>query len=64
MGGLVVLKLGLPSTESNLEDWKQVVKRIKKPEGKVRITLVGKYVELKDAYRSYVRPQTWYGRLL
>lgn len=52
MAGLVVQKLGLPATEPDLEAWKQVVKRIKKPEGKVRITLVGKYVELKDAYLS------------
>ena len=52
MGTLVVQKLHLPATEPALDDWKQVVKRIKKPEGKVRITLVGKYVELKDAYLS------------
>jgi CTP synthase len=52
MGNLVVEKLRLPATEPALDDWKQVVRRIKKPEGKVRITLVGKYVELKDAYLS------------
>jgi CTP synthase len=52
MGNLVVSKLGLPANEPKLDEWREVVKRIKRPEGKVRIMLVGKYVELKDAYLS------------
>ncbi|NDD31334.1 MAG: CTP synthase [Proteobacteria bacterium] len=52
LGSLVTQKLRLPATTPELEAWKQLVKRIKKPAGKVRITLVGKYVELKDAYLS------------
>lgn len=52
MGSLVAQKLGLTAATPDLEAWRQLVRRIKKPEGKVRITLVGKYVELKDAYLS------------
>ncbi len=35
-----------------LEDWKELVKRAKNLENKVTVALVGKYVELHDAYLS------------
>ena len=35
-----------------LEDWSKMVQTIKNPKDKVNIALVGKYVELKDAYMS------------
>ncbi|RUM91690.1 MAG: CTP synthase [Thermovibrio sp.] len=53
---LIVEKLQIPTYEkSDLSDWKDVVDRIKKPkEGSVRVALVGKYIELPDAYKSIV----------
>ncbi|SMO33460.1 CTP synthase [Balnearium lithotrophicum] len=53
---LIVEKLQIPTYEkSDLSDWKEVVDRIKKPkEGNVRVALVGKYIELPDAYKSIV----------
>lgn len=50
----VVLKLlGLPSEKSpDLEAWKEFLNRINHPKQKIRIALVGKYVELKDSYKS------------
>lgn len=49
----VMRKLKLPMTESiDLESWKKFLKRLKNPKHKVKIALVGKYVELPDAYKS------------
>ncbi len=41
---------GLP--EPNLSRWRNVVERVSKPEGEVRIAVVGKYIGLHDAYKS------------
>jgi CTP synthase len=51
---LVVLrKLGLKSKKKpNLNKWSDFLVKLKHPKKRVRIGLVGKYVELKDAYKS------------
>ncbi|SET22225.1 CTP synthase [Natronincola peptidivorans] len=49
---LVIKKLTLQAQEADLVQWKEVVAGDKNPKGKVKIALVGKYVELKDAYLS------------
>ncbi len=41
-----------PSSEPDLADWENFVYKLKNPKGEVTIGLVGKYVELKDAYKS------------
>ena len=38
--------------EPDLSAWKRVVNRTKKPKRTVRIAVVGKYIELQDAYKS------------
>ncbi|MEE4260678.1 MAG: CTP synthase [Bacteroidales bacterium] len=38
--------------EFDLSNWEQFLKRLKNPKHEVDIALVGKYVELKDAYKS------------
>lgn len=48
----VVRYLGLHCPPADMHDWTQMVDRIKHLEHKVRIALVGKYVELRDAYLS------------
>ena len=49
----IVLKyLHLPATESRMEAWEALVKRIKNPSGELTIHIVGKYVEFEDAYKS------------
>lgn len=50
----VLTKLKLPKTEPNLEEWKSFLGRLKNPTEDVTIGLVGKYVELQDAYKSIV----------
>jgi CTP synthase len=47
-----VRKLHLSTHAPALEDWADIVERIMHPERRVTIALVGKYVELKDAYIS------------
>jgi CTP synthase len=47
-----VRKLRLPTIAPQLEGWANIVERITQPERRVTIALVGKYVELKDAYIS------------
>lgn len=49
---LIVNKLRLPPTKSDLSQWKDIVKRIKEPSNEVTIAIVGKYVGLKDSYKS------------
>jgi len=36
----------------DLSRWKQVIERVKNPEGEVRIAVVGKYMQVKDSYKS------------
>ena len=52
LGQLVVSKLGLKEGKTNLDSWREMVKCLKEPCELVNIALVGKYVELEDAYYS------------
>jgi CTP synthase len=50
---VVLEKLGLPTKSTpNLSNWKSFLEILKNPENEVNIGLVGKYVELKDSYKS------------
>ena len=51
---LVVEQLGLETEPPQMDDWIGLVDRIKQATGTVRIALVGKYVQLQDAYLSVV----------
>lgn len=51
---LVVKKLHLNCGEAQLDEWKDMVYRLKNLKNNVKIALVGKYVELHDAYLSVV----------
>ncbi len=49
----VISKLKLSNkNEPDLENWKDFLGRLKNPTSEIRIGLVGKYVELPDAYKS------------
>lgn len=51
----VLEQLGLPlNSEPDLESWKKFLYKLKNYSKEVRIGLVGKYVELHDAYKSIV----------
>ena len=49
---IVLEKLGMDYRPVNMEDWAQMVNKIKNPQRKVKVAVVGKYVELPDAYIS------------
>jgi CTP synthase len=49
----VVLELlNLPHYDRDLSRWESLVARVKNPHHKVRVGIVGKYVEFPDAYKS------------
>jgi CTP synthase len=49
---LLVKLLGLPDTPADLSAWEGVVQAVKHPARRVTIAVVGKYLDLKDAYKS------------
>ncbi|MPV85378.1 CTP synthase [Ostreibacterium oceani] len=49
---IVIKKLHLEAPPSDLSDWQRVMAAIRHPKGVVDIAMVGKYVELTDAYKS------------
>ncbi|MEK7719201.1 MAG: CTP synthase [Bacteroidota bacterium] len=50
---IVLKKLGLPlGNEPDLKNWNEFLDRYKNPKKEVKIALIGKYVELRDAYKS------------
>ena len=48
----IVEALDLKTSNNDLKTWETIVKRIKYPSKKVTIALVGKYIDLKEAYKS------------
>ena len=49
---IVLKKLQLSCKKPDLKDWKKVVEAHINPKNEVTIAMVGKYMELKDAYKS------------
>lgn len=52
LADLACEKLQLKNEKPDLSQWKDLVQKAKNPDGKVTVALVGKYVELHDAYLS------------
>ncbi|HHY46380.1 MAG TPA: CTP synthase [Firmicutes bacterium] len=48
----IIRRLGLESRSRDLDEWREMVRKIKNPSGHVDIAIVGKYVSLPDAYLS------------
>ncbi len=49
---LICDKLGLQCGELQIDDWKELLHRIRNPQHEVQIAVVGKYIEHRDAYKS------------
>jgi len=49
---LVTSALGLDAPAPKLDEWEEVVQRLKNPKHKVCIGMVGKYMDLQDSYLS------------
>ena len=58
---IVLDMLGLECAEADLSDWQWVLNRHLHPEGEVTVAMVGKYMELLDAYKSLIEALTHAG---
>ena len=47
-----------PAPQPRLETWERVVNAIHRPDGSVKIAIVGKYTQLEDAYKSIAEALT------
>lgn len=47
-----------PAPKPKLKIWKDVADRVYNPDGEVRVAIVGKYVQLEDAYKSIAEALT------
>ncbi len=54
LDAVVVRLLNLPDVEPDLREWERLVERVNAPQDRVTIGIVGKYVDLPDAYLSVV----------
>lgn len=54
LDNIVVEKFALECNEPDLSDWEDVTDRKLNPDGEVTIAMVGKYMELLDAYKSLI----------
>ena len=52
LDGLVCGLLHLDTPEPDLADWRKFVGRVVSPKKRVKIAVVGKYIDLQDAYKS------------
>ena len=52
LSGIICRELGIDAPEPDLVEWEQMVERIRTPKKNVTIGLVGKYMQLHDAYLS------------
>lgn len=51
---IVIERFNLECGEANLDEWDRVADAHLNPEGEVKIAMVGKYMELLDAYKSLI----------
>lgn len=61
MDDLVVERLRLDAPATKQSEWVDIVRRLKSPSKRVEIGVVGKYIELQDAYKSVYESLTHAG---
>ena len=54
----IINKLKLPAKDADLMQWEDIVRKLKEPKHEVNIAIVGKYVGLKDSYKSLIEALT------
>jgi CTP synthase len=52
LDALVCKLLGLQTPDPDLSNWRKFVERVVSPKKRVKIAVVGKYIDLQDAYKS------------
>jgi CTP synthase len=51
-------KMGIDTSEPDLSVWEDIARKIKEPETDVTISIVGKYTDLRDSYKSLMEAFT------
>ena len=54
LDSIIVKGLGLEDRPIDLSRWEDVVRRVKSPRTTTRLAVVGKYIDLRDSYKSLV----------
>jgi CTP synthase len=54
VGKNLLTRLGVRLAPADLSEWKTIVRRIQFPKQRVRISICGKYVEVRDSYKSII----------
>jgi len=54
----VCAHFGIATAAPDLTGWREIVTRIRRPEGEVNIAVVGKYTHLRDSYKSLAEALT------
>ncbi len=49
---IILQHFGIQAHAANLSDWQQVIENTEKPKNKIKVALVGKYVNLPESYKS------------
>jgi len=52
LGSVLLNQFNIDDTEPDLSVWREVCEKIRSPERMIRVGLVGKYIQLADAYKS------------
>lgn len=52
LGDYVIERMGIEASGRDLSDWRRLVERMLNPKRHLTVAIVGKYVELRDAYMS------------
>ena len=58
---IVLAKLGMRAAAPRLDSWRAMVQRLKNADTRVEIAVCGKYVQLRDAYKSIIEAFTHAG---
>ncbi len=58
---LVVEGLGISNPEQPMDEWRDIIRRLKFPASRTTVGVVGKYIELQDAYKSVYESLTHAG---
>ena len=56
LDSIICERLGLEAPPADLSEWNRVSEALLNPQRTLRIAMVGKYMELMDAYKSSPRP--------
>ncbi len=52
LDGILLNRLSLPETEARMDDWRDLVERVRQPSDEITLHFVGKYTEYEDSYKS------------